>query len=221
MLRVEVGPPFAGAVSRPDGENRTLAILRLDHNPCGEEGGRSLVAALAGNALTVSLEGCAFIAHAAGAAGRGRGGAGGAGAMMMMTMKNKMIKSKSDSSSSNRGAADTSTTTSNAAHKTHKGYFKGRDGGDGGGGGDDDDDDDDTAAGVEPTTSDAGGNKGEIEMVVEHLPPPMTAAELQNLVGQLGTDRLSDFEQLRQLEMFLRPHRLTVGRCRAKFGFDT
>jgi hypothetical protein len=27
----------------------------------------------------------------------------------------------------------------------------------------------------------------------------MTTAELQALVGQLGTDRLSDFEQLRQL----------------------
>ena len=196
--------PCAEAVSRPHGGNRTIAILRLDHNPCGEEGGRSLVAALAGNALTLSLEGCAFIADAAGAgAGRGRGGAGGAGATTTTTM-DKMMKG------STRGAADTSATTSNAAPITHREYSRRRDGGgDGVGGGGDDD----TVAGVPPTTSGAGG-KGEIGMV-EHLPPPMTAAELQNLVGQLGTDRLSDFEQLRQLEMFLRPHRLTVGRYTA------
>lgn len=198
-LGAEACTAIARAFSMPGG-NSTLSTLRLDHNPCGQEGGRSLVAAIAGHPLTLSLEGCAFIAAAA------RSPQTTSTSTTTGSWPGGKTENSAPGKSSRRGgvsedqscqAVEATPRTSGRGSASSYGV--------------------NTLPGSRITFKTTGDNIGEgqvCETPLGHLPPPMTAAELQALVGQLGTNRLSDFEQLRQLEMFLRPHRLTMAQAR-------
>ena len=173
---------IAHAVSPPRA-NRTLETLCLNNNPCREEGGRSLIAALTtcSGSLKVSMEGCAFIV------------AGSRRQIIVPTIRPLT-----------RGGTPASRTGKDHSRAGSSGKMNND----------------------APTDGDIKGRFTHASATWQgetpgHLPSQMSEVELHALVNQLGTDRLSDFEQLRQLEMFLQPHRLSVAQGRsvlAAFG---